>query len=682
MTPPRERILVAVAWPYANGPLHLGHVAGSLLAPDIFRRFHKLRGSDVVMVSGSDMHGTPITVRAEKEGMTPEALAAKYNRVHIENLAALSIEFDLFTSTATANHAAVVHDVFRTLVAEGAVYAKTMVSPYDPKAERFLLDRYVEGTCPHCGFADARGDQCDNCGKILDPQDLGNPRSKLTGVAPEYRETEHYFLRLSAFEDRLKAWIEGREGWRANTVNFTQNWLAEGLKDRPITRDLEYGVAIPEAGWEKKRIYVWFEAVIGYLSATKEWAAKSGDPDAWKRFWLDPATKSYYFLGKDNVPFHTIIWPAMLMGYSDGQGARYNLPHDVPANEYLNFAGAKFSKSRGVLIEVKDVVPKFQADAVRYYLTVNMPEGRDASWTWDDFQAKVNDELLGTYGNLVNRVLSFTRKHHAAVPGAGALEASDRAMVDAIAATHATVTAHLAGCEFKKALREVMALAQKGNQYVDETAPWKLAKTDPARLATVLHVQLRLVRALAVLTAPFLPASASTVWTTLGERGDVKNARWDDALADIPAGQALGTPAPLFRRIETTDLPTEESKPMTQTPAPAAAPAAKPTVTIDDFAKLDLRVGLVTSVENHPKADKLYVLKVDLGTETRQILAGLRQHVKPEQLLGKKVVVIANLAPREIRGLQSQGMVLAAESGDLVAPLTPAGEIPPGAGVR
>ncbi len=681
----QQRILVAVAWPYANGPLHLGHVAGSLLPPDVFARHQRMKGAKVAMVSGSDMHGTPITVAAEKAGMAPETFAAAYNASHKESLKALGIRFDLFTSTATANHREVVHDVFLTLLEQGHITKRSMTAPYDPTARRFLPDRYVEGTCPHCGFEGARGDQCDNCGRTLDPQELKSPRSKLSGAAPEYRETEHFFLRLPAFEERLKAWTaQNEDHWRANTINFTRNWLAEGLKDRPITRDMTYGVPIPLPGYEDKRIYVWFEAVIGYLSATKEWARLSGHPEAWKEFWLDPKARSYYFLGKDNIPFHTIIWPSMLMGYGDGKGRAYNLPYDVPANEFMNFQGAKFSKSRGNLITVDEALSTFEPDAVRYYLAINLPEKGDANWDWPDFVAKVNDELVGTWGNLAHRVVSFTRKHVDHVPPAGPLGERDRAMLARIEATHATVTDLLGRVELKKALREVMALAAEGNRWWDEKAPWKQAKEDPEALKTTLHVGLRLVRSLALLTAPWLPFSAEKLWRTLGETGNVHDARWDDALSDIRPHNKVHEPTVLFTKLDPKMV---ES--MTQAPPPAAAaPAApapspfKPQVTIDDFAKLDLRVAQVISCEPHPKADKIWVLQVDLGVEKRQILAGLREHVKPEELVGKKIVVIANLAPRQIRGLESNGMVLAAEVDGVVAPLTPAKDVQPGAGIK
>ncbi|HWG91272.1 MAG TPA: methionine--tRNA ligase, partial [Candidatus Thermoplasmatota archaeon] len=580
-----DRIFVAVAWPYANGPLHLGHIAGSLLPPDIVARYHRMQGRDVLMVSGSDMHGTPITVKAEKEGVSPRELATRYNQEHMEALRQLHIQFDLFTSTLTENHRDVVHDVFLTLHRNGYIYKATMTAPFDPQARRFLPDRYVEGECPHCHFADARGDQCDNCGRTLDPQELLKPRSKLTGATPEYRETEHFFLKLSALEDRLKKWVAEqapKAQWRPSTVNFTENWLREGLKDRPITRDITWGVSIPLEGYDDKRIYVWFEAVIGYLSAAIEWAKRSGNPDGWASFWKDPATRGYYFLGKDNIPFHTIIWPAMIMAYREGKGEHFNLPYDVPANEFMQFQGAKFSKSRGNLIEVADVVPRFHADAVRYYLTANMPETKDANWAWDEFVAKVNDELVGAYGNYVHRVLTFTRKHYQEVPPAGVLTPRDEMLLKRIAEAHTAATAHLEAVELKKAMKEAFALAMEGNKYWDESAPWKLAKENPERLKTVLHMGLRLARSLAILTAPFLPVSAQNLWNQLGYGGSVHKQKWSEALGDIPTGQALGEPHILFQKLDEKEVlaqflpqetkPTKETKPVTQ--QPPTAPAA------------------------------------------------------------------------------------------------------------
>ncbi|HEV8360981.1 MAG TPA: methionine--tRNA ligase [Candidatus Thermoplasmatota archaeon] len=711
-----SHVLVAVAWPYANGPLHLGHIAGSLLPPDIFGRYHAMAGRKVLMVSGSDMHGTPITVKAEQEGVTPEALAARYHAQHKADLAALGIEFGgaghgdfgpqgVFTSTATPNHRAVVHDIFRTLLARGDIARRSMRAPFDPKAKRFLPDRYVEGTCPHCDFPDARGDQCDHCGRTLDPQELKNPRSKLSGAAPEYRDTEHFFLLLSKFEIPLRKWSDQQAQdahWRPNTINFTRNWLQEGLKDRAITRDLPYGVTLPpeveaqDAAFQDKRIYVWFEAVIGYLSASQEWAQRQGTPEAWKDWWLQPSrvSRHYYFLGKDNIPFHTIIWPAMLLGYANGKGLAYQLPWDVPANEFMNFAGSKFSKSRGNVILVQDIVPRFQGDAVRYYLTANMPDARDADFTWDEFVRKVNDELVAALGNFCHRTLTFAHKHWGAVPDprahpapAGEEERFEAAYGKPMAQDLASLTQHLEACWFKDGLRDVMAIAAKGNQLFNELRPWETIKTDKARCGRDLHRCLRVAKTLALAMAPFTPRAAQALWEQLGEPGHVHEQAWPKELASIAAGQALREPRVLFPKIDPATLKDLTGEPMPEPapaqPATAPAAAASGKVSLADFQRLELRVAVVRDVQPHPKADKLYVIKVELGGgEERQLVAGLRAYVKPEELLGKPVIVVANLEPAVLRGVESQGMLLAAELDGKVVPLTTAGGIGAGAKVR
>lgn len=710
-----KHVLVAVAWPYANGPLHLGHLAGSLLPPDIFARYHRMAGNHVLMVSGSDMHGTPITVKAEQEGVSPEALAARYNAQHKQDLAALAVEFGgpghgdygphgLFTSTATPHHSRVAQDVFRTLLARGDILKRTMRAPYDPKAKRFLPDRYVEGTCPHCAFPDARGDQCDSCGRTLDPQELKNPRSKLSGAAPEYRDTEHFFLALPRFEATLKKWSEVQAGeahWRANTINFTRNWLTEGLKDRAITRDMAYGVRLPpeveahDKAFAEKRIYVWFEAVIGYLSAAQEWAQRQGKPHAWEDWWLSPKARHYYFLGKDNIPFHTIIWPAMILGFAAGKGQPYQLPWDVPANEFMNFAGSKFSKSRGNLILVKDITQRFQPDAVRYYLAINMPDQRDTDFLWDEFVRKTNEELVAALGNFCHRTLTFAHKHWGAVPPGGDEARLDEAYWTPLRAELAQVTANLEACWFKDGLKGVMAMAIRGNQLFNELKPWETIKADKDRCGRDIHACLRLVKTLALAIAPYLPRAAEDLWRQLGEAGSVHAQPWPKDIAALHAGQRLGEPRVLFTKIDPDTVKDllgeppgatmpEPAKPAaTSATAPAAAvPAAGELITIDEFQRVHLRVGVVTSVENHPKADKLYVLKVDLGGEERQIVAGLKAFVKPEELLGKRVVIVANLQAAVLRGVESQGMLLAAELGDRVVPLTTAGDIGAGAKVR
>ncbi|HVL86397.1 MAG TPA: methionine--tRNA ligase [Candidatus Thermoplasmatota archaeon] len=697
---PRRPVLVAVAWPYANGPLHLGHVAGSLLPPDLFARYHRMAGSPVLMVSGSDMHGTPILLKAEQEGVPPQELAARYHREHVEALSALDIRFDLFTTTATKNHADTVHDVFGTLLARGDIARRTMRAPYDPKAKRFLPDRYVEGTCPHCRAPDARGDQCDACGRTLDPQELLDPRSKVSGAAPEFRDTEHFFLLLPRFSQALSKWTQEQAkaaSWRPNTIHFTRNWLSEGLKERAITRDMTYGVRLPaeierqDPSLADKRVYVWFEAVVGYLSAAKEWAQREGKPDAWREWWVNPRARHYYFLGKDNIPFHTIVWPAMILGYANGKGEAYQLPWDVPANEFMTFSGSKFSKSRGNLILVKDATDRFQADAVRYYLCANMPESRDADFLWEEFARKVNDELVAAFGNFCHRTLTFA---HANFEGAVPRGGSGSPPPATIAQELAQIGPHLEACRFKDALKSLMAAAMLANKWFQELAPWQSLKQDKERCGADVRELLSLVKTFALCASPFLPRAAQDLWEQLGEEGEVASQRWPSGVVPVPPGQRLGAPRALFRKIDLATMkdllegtPVTPSSPPSAGSAPkgpaAQPPARTPLVSIDEFAKLDLRVGLVTSVEDHPKADKLYVLKVDLGDGERQIVAGLRGHVAREALLGKRVVIVANLAPATLRGVESQGMLLAAEDAQgRIAPLAPAADVDAGAKVR
>lgn len=712
-------VYVGVAWPYANGPLHLGHVAGSLLPPDIFARYHRMAGNDVLMVSGSDCHGTPILLQAEKEGTTPAAIIERFHHDHVEALGRLQIRFDLFTRTTTDDHRRHVQSIFSDALAEGLIEKRTQQAPFDAKAGRFLPDRYVEGTCPHCGRPGARGDQCDHCGKTLDPQDLRDPVSKLNpDTAIEFRPTDHYYFLLSKLQPDLERYVSATAAhWRSNTLKFTQNWLREGLQDRAITRDLTWGVPIPLDGTEDKRIYVWFEAVCGYLTASMEWArrraeddwegilpdahydgAPSTDADRWQHWWTDPGARGYYFLGKDNIPFHTIIWPAILIATNRARAKRGQpplaLPYDVPANEFLNLAGEQFSKSRGIGIWVHEILDRFEADAVRYYLSINMPESRDADWMWDDFLAKVNDELVGALGNFVHRVLSFTQKNVGHIPAAATSPIS-AAVDEAILACRDEVSLHIGAVQLRRGMRRVMDLAQQGNQWMQETAPWALLKSDEAAAHAVLHDLLRIVKALAVTMAPYLPDAAQKTWEMLGEKGEVARAPWSDAAGPLAAGFPLSVPQALFRKLDPKDLPqaaaptdTEGKGPGGQAgpagPAPEA-PGERPngTVSFDEFARLEIRTARITSVADHPKADRLYVLTLDAGAlGARQVVAGLKAYYRPEELEGRTVAFLANLAPAKLRGVESQGMILAADDGELVSVLSPARDIPPGTKVR
>ena len=542
-----QRIFIGVAWPYANSSLHLGHVAGAYLPADIFARYHRVKGNQVLMVSGSDQHGTPITVRADEEGVEPQEVVDRFHSQFLESWKGLGISFDLYTNTGTENHRNAVHEIFLTLLEQGLIYKKSMSLPYSLAARRFLPDRYVEGTCPKCGFDGARGDQCDNCGTTLDPKDLIGIRSRLQGDTPEFRDTEHFFLKLTAFEERLSSWVKDKGHWRPNVLNFTTRYLEGGLQDRAITRDLAWGVPVPVAGYEDKRIYVWFEAVIGYLSSAKEWANNRGEPDAWRDFWYGDAVP-YYFIGKDNIPFHTIIWPAMLMGYDRG----LLLPEDVPANEFLNLEGFKLSKSRNWAVWVPDYLEEFDPDPIRYVLSINMPESADTDFSWREFIRRNNDELVATYGNLVNRVLSFTyRSWDGRVPEPlpeQEMDTRSRALLAQADEVLDRVDISLGACHFRDGIRFAMDLARDANRYLEAQAPWKSIKTDVRASATALFVGMCVLSALKTVLYPYMPFSSDKVHRYLGFAGHVQDAGWQ---VRRPApGQALVKPEPLFTKLD------------------------------------------------------------------------------------------------------------------------------------
>ena len=522
------RILTAVAWPYANGPRHIGHVSGFGVPSDVFSRFMRMSGHDVLMVSGTDEHGTPIGVQAEREGLTNREAADKYNRVIVEDLQGLGLSYDLFTRTTTLNHYAVVQDLFTALHRNGYVVPRVQMGAISPSTGRTLPDRYIEGTCPICGYTSARGDQCDNCGNQLDPVDLIDPRSKINGETPEFVETEHFFLDLPSLAGSLSAWLETRTDWRPNVLKFSENLIAE-LKPRAITRDIDWGVPIPLDGWRDqpmKRLYVWFDAVIGYLSAAIEWAKRSGDPDAWRQWWTDPEARSYYFMGKDNIVFHSVIWPGILLGHN-GQGdhggvpgpfGELDLPSEVVSSEYLTMSGAKFSTSRNQVIYVGDFLREFGPDALRYFIAVAGPETTDSDFTWDEFVRRTNFELANEWGNLVNRSISLAWKNNGAIPAQNELQPVDEALLETAARSYEVVGELLGRNRFKAAISEAMRLVQSANRYLSETEPWKL-KDDPARRDTVLHTALQVVSDANTLLTPFLPHAAQKVFEALGGEG-------------------------------------------------------------------------------------------------------------------------------------------------------------------
>lgn len=565
-----EKILVSVAWPYANSHLHLGHLAGAYIPADIFARYNRLRGNDVLMVSGSDTHGTPITVTAEQQGITPQEVIERYHSSFLESFVGLGISFDLFTHTNTANHWAVTTDIFVKLLEKGYVYKETMRALYCPHCERFLADRYVEGTCPFCGYADARGDQCDACGKPLDALELISPRCKFSGHTPIVRETEHFFLDLAQFNEPLKEWAADKGYWRPSVRNFTLNLLQEGLRGRAITRDIDWGIPVPVPGYEDKRIYVWFDAVIGYLAASVEWSLIQGNDDAWHAWWDEgqPA-RSFYFIGKDNIFFHTLIWPAMLMGYGGLQ-----LPYDVPANEYLTLEGRKISSSRNWAVWAPDYLSRYDPDPLRYYLTVHAPETSDSDFSWQEFLDRNNNELVGTWGNLAHRMLSFAYKNFdGQVPTPGDLTDEDQAIIRRIEEAFEPVGELIAGVKLRSALSEVMGLAREVNRYLDAAAPWLVLKSDRARSATATYVALRVIDSLKVLFAPFLPFSSQKLHEALGYEGNLFGEQeilalgqdadahqaltyhqpWEGDVwqpSQLKPGQPLHRPQPLFRKLE------------------------------------------------------------------------------------------------------------------------------------
>jgi len=590
-----RKILVAVAWPYANGPRHIGHVAGFGVPSDVFARYHRLRGNDVLMVSGTDEHGTPVMVAADREGVSPRELADRNNDIIREDLRRLGLAYDLFTRTTTENHHRVVRDVFRTLYEHGFIFEQTTVGAFSASTGQTLPDRYVEGTCPICGFPDARGDQCDNCGNQLDPEDLIEPRSKIDGEPPVFRETSHLFLDLPAFKERLTEWIGAQEHWRPNVKRFSLELVRE-LRPRAVTRDLDWGVRIPVEGYDErddKRIYVWIDAVVGYLSAAVEWARNRGTPDAWRDWWQDPDARHYYFMGKDNIVFHSVIWPSQLLGYERGgelgAGQPLDLPYDIVSSEFLTMEGRQFSTSRNVVIHVGDFLERYDPDALRYFLTAAGPETQDTDFTWAEFVRRNNGELVANWGNLVNRTLTNAHRHFGAVPEPGELTGADEALLREVEGGFELVGAQIEQARFRAALAEAMRLASRVNQYVSDQAPWALVENDRDRAATVLYVALRAIDNLKIVFAPFLPFSSQRLHELLGFdtviAGEVESreitqesvpytvltgeygtwdGRWEPSA--LPAGQKLREPQPLFKKLDPERVVAEELDRMRQAP--------------------------------------------------------------------------------------------------------------------
>jgi methionyl-tRNA synthetase len=691
-----KRILITSALPYANGKIHLGHLAGAGLPADIYARYQRSMKRDVVFVCGSDEHGVPITITAEQEKTTPQAIVDRYHALNKATFGKLGVSFDNYSRTSLPLHHETVKEFFLGLYSAGVLKEKKEKQFFDEKAEMFLPDRYVEGTCPVCQNPEARGDQCERCGTYLNPADLLNPRSKITGGTPTLRETTHLYFPLGEFQAKLQAYIEAADkadGWKENVLQYCRSWFGEGLQDRAVTRDLSWGVKVPLKGFEQKVLYVWFEAVLGYISSTKEWSARIGEPDRWKKYWLDEGTKYVAFLGKDNVVFHCIVFPAMLMAWNEHSKERFVLPANVPANEFLNFEGQKFSKSRGWGIDVDDFLDAFPPDTLRYALTLNLPEYRDADFTWKDFQARTNNELADILGNFVNRTLTFAhRNFDGKVPSSPKFNAlftrgpgsTDESLESEIRSSCETAGAFFEQYRFKDGTLAVMNLVRFCNKYFNDLQPWKTLKENRDRSALTINLCLQAVRSIAILIEPVLPFAAAGIWKMLLLPGTPSGAGWKSVgIRDLEEYHRLGPPAILFSKIEDEVI----TRFMGQLP-PAGGPPApegglKPQIDIDAFRTLDLRVARVLKAERVPKSDKLLKLLVSLGGEERQVVAGIAQHYAPDDLIGKSIVVVANLAPARIRGEESRGMLLAASDQEgKLAILTTDKEMSPGSTVK
>lgn len=678
-----QRILVTAALPYANGKIHLGHLAGAYLPADIYVRFQRSMKRDVVFVCGSDEHGVPITITADQEKISPQAVVDRYHELNKISFQKFGMSFDVYSRTSAPSHHETAREFFLNLHKAGILKEKKEKQLYDEKAGMFLPDRYVEGTCPVCANTEARGDQCEKCGTFLNPLELKNPKSKISGGTPTVRETVHWYFPLGKYQDELREYIDAankRDGWKENVLQYCESWFKAGLKDRAVTRDLQWGVKVPLDGFDSKVLYVWFDAVLGYISGTKEWAAAAGKADSWRRYWLDPTTKYVAFIGKDNVVFHCIVFPAMLMAWNANNAEKYILPENVPANEFLNFQGQKFSKSRGWGIDVDDFLSVFPPDTLRYALVMNMPESRDADFYWKDFQARTNNELADILGNFVNRTMTFAHRNFGGrIPELSPTRTeSDRSLVQLLEST--ATGAGSAGelietYHFREAALKIMNLARAGNKYFDASEPWKSIKTDAGRCATTINLCLEIVRTLAILFEPILPHASATIWQMLNLEGLPGDSGWKLAgSTGLKAGHQLNQPEILFTKIEDDVIERQiASLPTNQQPKPSTTPALA-LITIDDFKKINLRTAKIIEAERVPKSEKLLKLQLIVGEDRRQVIAGIGQHYKPEDLIGRTVVVVANLAPAKLMGHESQGMVLAASNDDGKLSLITVGE--------
>lgn len=665
-----KRLLVTAALPYANGKIHLGHLAGAYLPADIYVRYQRSQHREVLFICGSDEHGVAITISAEQEKIPPQEIVDRYHALNKSAFEKFGMSFDNYSRTSLPIHHQTAQDFFKELHDAKVLVEKKEQQLFDAQANMFLPDRYVEGTCPVCKNPEARGDQCERCGSFLNPTDLINPKSKITGNTPILKETSHWYFPLGDFQPQLEGYIKERserDGWKENVLRYCESWFKEGLTDRAVTRDLSWGVKVPLKGYENKVIYVWFDAVLGYISSTKEWAARTGSPEKWKEYWLDSETKYVAFIGKDNVVFHCIVFPAMLMARNRNHADKYILPENVPANEFLNFQGQKFSKSRGWGIDVDEFLAEFPVDALRYTLTMNLPEYRDADFYWKDFQARTNNELADILGNFVNRTLTFAhRNFDGKVPPMGKLSGSDETLKTTLLTSTENAGKDFDKYQIRDGALEVMNLARFLNKYFDSNEPWKTLKENKERCATTINLCLQAVRSLSILFEPIIPTSSTKIWKMLNLPGSPTEAGWKSAGEPVlKSGHKLGQPEILFTKIDDEVIQRQINRlPAETVPEPNATLSLKPTITIDDFKKIDLRVAKVIAAEAVPKSNKLIRLQVAIGGETRQIVAGIAQHYAPENLVGRKIIVVANLASAKLMGQESQGMLLAASDVD------------------
>ncbi len=657
----KEKILVTSALPYANGPIHLGHLSGAYLPADIYVRYKRLNGDDVIYICGSDEHGVPITISADKEKVSPQVIIDRYHEANKKAFARFGMSFDNYSRTSIPIHHETAKEFFLEFYNRGLFIEKKSLQFFDDKANMFLPDRYVEGTCPKCGNEEARSDECENCGSLYDPSELKNPKSKISGGTPKLKETSHYYFPLGKYQPALEKYVDEmneKYGWKENVLQYCRGWFKDGLKDRAITRDLDWGIKVPVDSAAGKVIYVWFEAVLGYISSTKELSLQKNDSDFWKKYWQDPKTKYIAFIGKDNVVFHTIIFPAILMAWNEGGKEQYCLPQNVPANEFLNFEGKKFSKSRNWGIDVDEFLDLFEPDLLRYTLAANLPETRDTDFYWKEFQLRNNSELADILGNFINRTFTFVFKHFdGKVPALGKLEKIDEDMLKEISEYPKRVSDLFEKYKIRDGVNEIMNLARDGNKYFNDTEPWKTVKSDKERCGTTLNICLQTIYSLAELFSPILPFSTEKLFVML----NAKPVDWKDCgKPQLKEGHQLNQSEILFPKIEDEKIEVQVNK----LPKSEVEKEKIDLITYDDFMKIQLRTAEVIEAEKVPKSEKLLKLKIRLDNEERQVIAGIAKSYEPENLIGKKVVIVANLQPAKLMGLESKGMILAVETKD------------------